>query len=74
MTIRWRLREVMARQRMTNKRLAELMGVHPNAISSLKNQDSFPRIGEETFNALCKFLDCTPFDLIEYIPDREDSE
>ena len=67
--IRWRLREIMARQRMTNKRLSELMGVHPNAISSLKNQDNMPRIGGDTLDALCKHLNCTPTDLIEYLPD-----
>jgi putative transcriptional regulator len=70
LTIRWRLREIMARERMTNKRLAELMGVHPNAVSSLKNQDKMPRIGGDTLNALCKYLDCTPSDLIEYIRDE----
>jgi len=56
----------MARQRMSNKRLAELMGVHPNTISNLKNQDTLPHIGE-TLDALCKILACTPNDLIEYI-------
>ena len=64
----------MARQRMTNKRLAELIGVHPNTISRLKNQDTLPQIGGEMLNVLCKYLECTPFDLIEYIPDRSDEE
>jgi putative transcriptional regulator len=59
----------MARQRMTNKRLAELMDVHPNTISNLKNQDTIPHIGE-TLDALCKYLDCTPADLIEYEADH----
>ncbi len=61
----------MARQRISNKRLAELMGVHPNAISRLKNQDTLPQIGGETLDALCKFLDCTPNDLIEYSADGD---
>ena len=61
----------MARQRISNKRLAELMGVHPNAISRLKNQDTLPQIGGETLDALCKFLDCTPNDLIEYIAEGD---
>lgn len=74
MAIRWRLREIMARERITNKFLAELMGVHPNAISSLKNQDIMPRIGGETLNSLCKFLDCTPADLIEYVPDSSEND
>lgn len=60
----------MARQRMTNKRLAELIGVHPNAISRLKNQDILPQIGGEMLNALSHHLDCTPNDLIEYISDE----
>ena len=60
----------MARQRISNKRLAELIGVHPNTISNLKNQDTLPHIGE-TLDALCKILHCTPNDLIEYIPDEE---
>lgn len=63
----------MARQRMTNKRLADLMGVHPNTISNLKNQDTLPHIGE-TLDALCKFLNCTPSDLIEYLPDEATEE
>ena len=63
----------MARQRMTNKRLAELMDVHPNTISNLKNQDTIPHIGE-TLDALCKYLACTPADLIEYVAERNEEE
>lgn len=62
----------MARQRITNKRLAELMGVHPNAVSHLKNQDIMPRIGAETLDSLCRFLACTPGDLIEYVPEDDE--
>lgn len=62
----------MARERMTNKRLSELMGMHPNAISHIKNQDNMPHIGGDNLNALCKYLNCTPSDLIEYTPDRDD--
>lgn len=57
---------------MTNKRLSELMAVHVNTISYWKNQDSLPQIGGDTLNSLCKFLECTPFDLIEYTPDAID--
>lgn len=55
---------------MTNKRLGELMGVHPNNISYLKNQDIMPRVGAKTLDALCWYLDCTPTDLIDYVRDR----
>lgn len=64
----------MARRRITNKRLAELMGVHPNAISSLKNQDNMPRIGGDTLDALCQHLNCTPHELIEYSPNSRQEE
>jgi putative transcriptional regulator len=64
----------MARQRMTNKQLAELVGVHPNAISRLKNQDNLPQIGGDMLDALCKYLDCTPTDLIEYVAERNKEE
>jgi putative transcriptional regulator len=62
----------MARQRMTNKRLAEQMDIHPNAISRIKNQDTLPQIGGDTLDALCKYLNCTPADLIEYVEGREE--
>lgn len=64
----------MARQRMTNKRLAELMGVHPNAISRIKNQDTLPQIGGGTLDALCKYLDCTPAELIEYVAEQSEAD
>jgi len=73
LTVRWRLRQIMAERRMTNKRLSELMGVHPNAVSRLKNQDMLPHIGGETLDTLCQWLNCTLFDLIEYIPNQSHS-
>jgi putative transcriptional regulator len=57
----------MAERRMTNKRLAELMGIHPNAVSRLKQQDTLPHIGSETIDSLCQALGCTLFDLVEYV-------
>ncbi|MGG6294468.1 helix-turn-helix domain-containing protein [Leptolyngbya sp. AN02str] len=72
LAVRWRLRELMARQRVTNKELAEQLGIHPNAVSRMKNQDTLPHIGGETLNALCKYLNCTPNDLIEYMPDSDE--
>jgi putative transcriptional regulator len=63
----------MAERRMTNKRLSELMGVHPNAVSRLKNQDILPHIGGETLDILCQYLDCALLDLVEYIPSQSGS-
>jgi putative transcriptional regulator len=70
LAIRWRLREIMARGKMTNRELATKIGMHENSVSKLKTQDTLPRIGGETLNDICKALNCTPFDLIEYSPDE----
>jgi putative transcriptional regulator len=67
--LRWKLREIMARKRITNRELAELIGNHETSISRLKNQDTMPRIDGETLESLCRALQCTPNDLLEYIPD-----
>lgn len=72
--LRWKLREVMARQNMTNRRLADLVGIHETNISNMKRRDTMPRIDGETLEALCKALSCTPFDLLEYAPDRAEEE
>lgn len=45
--VTWKLREVLARRRITNKALAEKMGVHPTNISRLKNRDTLPAIGSD---------------------------
>ncbi len=52
--VRWKLREVMARRRITNKALAIELDVHPTSISRLRTQDVLPEIGGE---ALGKLID-----------------
>lgn len=69
--LRWKLREVMARQNMTNRRLAELINIHETNVSNMKRRDTMPRIDGEMLEALCVALDCTPFDLLEYVPPEE---
>ena len=50
--VRWKLREVMARRRITNKALAIELDVHPTSISRLKTQDVLPEIGGEVLGKL----------------------
>ncbi len=79
--IRWRLNEVMARYHIRPKELAETMSVSPTTVSNLRKRQ-MPRLTEETLNKLIKALNelseedylITPGDLIEYIPDSEESE
>lgn len=70
--LRWKLREVMARENMTNRRLAELIEIHETNVSNMKRRDTMPRLDGETLEAICKALNCTPNDLLEYIPEVED--
>lgn len=66
----WRLRELMARKKVTNRELAKDLGRHETSISRLKSGDRMPQIDGEMLEEICKALDCTPNDLIEYIPDQ----
>ncbi|MBW4659289.1 MAG: helix-turn-helix transcriptional regulator [Drouetiella hepatica Uher 2000/2452] len=59
----------MADRKITNQALAQQLGMHPVSISKLKNTDELPGIGGATLAKLCDALNCTPADLIEYIPD-----
>ena len=69
--LRWRLREVMARGKVSNRELAKRLGVHETSVSRLRGADTMPRIDGETLEQLCKALDCTPSDLLEYVPESE---
>lgn len=43
--VKWKLREVLARRRITNKALAKKLGIHPTNISRIKSRDLLPAIG-----------------------------
>ncbi len=62
--LRWKLFEMMGQRRITNRRLAQLTGLHEATISRLKNAETVDRIDSQTLVALCKALECTPNDLI----------
>lgn len=69
----WKLRAVMADRKITNKALAQELGMNPVSISKLKNNDQLPEIGGEALAKLCEAITklssqtCTPNDLIEYV-------
>jgi putative transcriptional regulator len=70
--IHWKLNEIMAKQRIQNRRLAELIGVHENSIYRLRAVDRMPRLTEVTLEGLCLHLQCQPGDLLEWVPDPKD--
>ena len=63
-----RLDYVLLDRRMKLKDLAEATGFAVNNLSILKTNKA-RAIRFSTLNALCKALNCTPGDLIEFIPD-----
>ncbi|VEP17685.1 conserved hypothetical protein [Hyella patelloides LEGE 07179] len=76
--LRWKLREVMARVKMTNRELAQVLGVHETSVSRMKTADTMPRIDGDTLNHLCNALNylykekgvdivISPADLFEYV-------
>ncbi len=67
-----RLDYVLLDKRMKLKDLAEATGLAVNNLSILKTNKA-RAIRFSTLNSLCKALNCTPGDLIEYVPDEENS-
>ena len=66
-----RLDYVLLDKRMKLKDLAEATGLAVNNLSILKTNKA-RAIRFSTLEALCKALDCTPGDLIEFIPDKKE--
>lgn len=67
-----RLDYVLLDRRMKLKDLAEATGLAVNNLSILKTNKA-RAIRFSTLNRLCKALNCTPGDLLEYIPEAEDN-
>lgn len=63
-----RLDYVLLDRRMKLKDLAEATGLAVNNLSILKTNKA-RAIRFSTLNSLCKVLNCTPGDLLEYVPD-----
>jgi putative transcriptional regulator len=65
-----RLDYVLLDRRMKLKDLAAAIGLAVNNLSILKTNKA-RAIRFSTLNQLCKALNCTPGDLIEFIPDKD---
>lgn len=67
-----RLDYLLLDRRMKLKDLAQATGLAVNNLSILKTNKA-RAIRFSTLNGLCKVLNCTPGDLIEYIPDEDEN-
>jgi len=66
-----RLDHVLLDRRMKLKDLAEATGLAVNNLSILKTNKA-RAIRFSTLNSLCKVLQCTPGELIEYVAEEDD--
>jgi len=69
--IKVHLSRIMGEKRLKIADVARMTGLHRNAIARLYNEET-GGIQWNTLERLCKALDCTVADLIEYIPDPDD--
>ena len=68
MAIEVRLKEVRKKRGLTQLKLAYKLGMTPQNIQKIENGVS-KTISKETLDNLCKVLDCTPGDLLVYLPE-----
>lgn len=71
MSITLRLDRVMADRKMSLNDLADQVGITNVNLSKLKN-GHVRAIRFETLDSICKVLNCTPGDILEYTPDQGD--
>ncbi len=61
---------MMARRKMSSQELAERIGITQANLSILKTGKA-KAIRLKTLDAICRELQCTPGDILEYRPDVE---
>jgi putative transcriptional regulator len=66
-----RLDYLLVDRRMKLKDLADATGLAVNNLSVLKTRKA-RAIRFSTLESICKVLNCTPGDLIEYVPDGQE--
>lgn len=73
MTIRFSLDKIMKARGLEQKDVVQITGINRNTVKALA-LNANARIDFPTLNTLCVKLDVLPGDLIEYIPDNNDTE
>ncbi len=68
MIVKWKVREVAEQRGVKNaSQLAERADINKNTANALWNGTSL-RVDRDTLAKLCRALDCTTGDLLEYYP------
>ena len=64
---------IMAKRRMSLGELSERVGITQANLSILKNNKA-RAIRFSTLDAICRALDCSPAEILEFIPDAEEPQ
>ncbi|HEY0092245.1 MAG TPA: helix-turn-helix transcriptional regulator [Flavobacterium sp.] len=64
---------MLAKRKMRSMELAEKIGITTANLSILKTGKA-KAIRFSTLEAICKILDCQPADIMEYVPDSNNTE
>lgn len=73
MPIVLRLDVVMARRKVRSNVLARAIGISETNLSLLKS-GKVRGLRFATLDAICRYLDCTPGELMQYVPDEAETE
>ncbi len=68
MSIKIKISDLLGKNKMTMKELADLTGIRPNTISNLYYEEA-KRIEFDQISKLCKALHCDVKDIFEYVDD-----
>lgn len=68
--IKIKLSEQLGKKRMSGRELAQLIGVRPNTIGDMYNEN-IKRLDIATLNKICTVLYCNISDILEFIRDEE---
>lgn len=62
---------MLARRKVRSKELAEAIGITESNLSLLKS-GKVKGVRFATLAAICRYLECTPGDILDYVPSDED--
>lgn len=68
--IKIKLSDLLGKNKMTQKALAEITHIRPAIISKMYYEE-IKRIDVSQLNNICKAFDCEISELLEYIPDEK---
>lgn len=75
--IRVRLKQLMddkafaERRRITLNEVSEQTGISRPTLTRVANRPGY-NVGTEVIDALCKYFQCQPGDLLDYVPDDQE--